>query len=356
MEYLKPELYYSDLYDRFTVEECRHWEKKGVSEDWATIKDKTKKSKINKIKKEFTVNVVIPTALYFLKGDRYVKKSETIRGWMEKDRAKDELLNSANSPEGIQCLTCGSAVNPTFKDLHDWGPDGKNRVLFMYDCPNGCLPRRAFFDNGEEYRPKSHLCPKCKSKLKSITQKGKNKLIVVDSCTKCSYKDEIDLSSKKEKIDKNFVKDRERFCLTAEQGGEYIDFKMRQENLARVLEKWRGKEKTQKVLAKIKKIPVAGLKQFLIPPLEKQGYIKLDFSKPQIDRDIIIQFTVQDNKADRIEYDSHHALQKLIKQTLSDTNWRLMSDGINYRLGILSGRLRGYENEEDLLKLISKNI
>lgn len=29
-----------------------------------------------------------------------------------------------------------------------------------------------------------------------------------------------------------------------------------------------------------------------------------------------------------------------------------MSDGINYRLGILSGRLRGYENDEDLLKLV----
>lgn len=33
-----------------------------------------------------------------------------------------------------------------------------------------------------------------------------------------------------------------------------------------------------------------------------------------------------------------------------------MSKGIYYRLGILTGRLRGYENEEDLLKLIKKIV
>lgn len=31
-----------------------------------------------------------------------------------------------------------------------------------------------------------------------------------------------------------------------------------------------------------------------------------------------------------------------------------MGEGIYYRLGILTGRLKGYENDEDLLKLIKK--
>ncbi len=47
-------------------------------------------------------------------------------------------------------------------------------------------------------------------------------------------------------------------------------------------------------------------------------------------------------------------LQRIIKKNLQKTNWRLMSEGINYRLGILFGRLRGYDNEEDLLKLINE--
>ena len=87
-------------------------------------------------------------------------------------------------------------------------------------------------------------------------------------------------------------------------------------------------------------------------PLKKEEYINLDFSKPEIGREIIINFTVQDNKTDRGEYDSRIQIQRLIKRTLENTNWRLMSEGINYRLGILTGRLRGYENEEDLIKLI----
>lgn len=353
-QHLQSQSYYNDLYDRFTVKECRDWEKRGLSKDWDSIEDKDPKKK--KIKKEFIVKVVFPTALYFFKGDRYAQKAETIREWMERDRAKDELLDSAKPPEGIHCLSCRSVMTPTFKNLHDWGPEGKDRVLFMYDCPNGCLPRRAFFDNGEEYRPKPHLCPKCKNVLKEVNKKLKNKIITNYTCRRCGYKekDELDLSSKREKIDKNFAKDRERFCLTEKQGRDYLDFKMKQENLGRMLEEWKKKEKTEKVLAKIKKLPVAGLKQLLTPILEKEGYIKLDFSKPQIDRDIFIQFTVQDNKANRIEYDSRHQLKKAFKKILADTNWRLMSEGIDYKLGILSGRLRGYENEEDLLKLIKK--
>jgi translation initiation factor IF-1 len=67
---------------------------------------------------------------------------------------------------------------------------------------------------------------------------------------------------------------------------------------------------------------------------------------------MIIEFTVQDNKTGRGEYDSRIQLQRIIKKTLENTNWRLMSEGVNYRLGILSGRLRGYENEEDFIKLI----
>jgi len=48
-EYLKPESYYSDLYDRCTVEECRRWEKRGVSEDQTSAEiDNPKKDKIKK--------------------------------------------------------------------------------------------------------------------------------------------------------------------------------------------------------------------------------------------------------------------------------------------------------------------
>jgi len=127
------------------------------------------------------------------------------------------------------------------------------------------------------------------------------------------------------------------------------------ERLSRFVESMREKEKNKGFydkLAKIKKLPVAGLKKLLVPKLEKAEYIKLEFSKPEMSRDVVVEFTVQDNKEDREEYDSRSQLKKLLKQTLEKINWRLMSEGIYYRLGILTGKLRGYENDEDLLKLI----
>ncbi len=46
---------------------------------------------------------------------------------------------------------------------------------------------------------------------------------------------------------------------------------------------------------------------------------------------------------------------KLVDEALEDTNWRLMSDGISYRLGYLNGRVRAYEAEEDLKNLVMKS-
>ncbi len=69
---------------------------------------------------------------------------------------------------------------------------------------------------------------------------------------------------------------------------------------------------------------------------------------------VIVPFTVQDAKSDRKEYDSTNTLRKLIKKTLENTNWRLMTEGASYRLGYLHGRLKGYEREEDLVEIVRK--
>lgn len=129
------------------------------------------------------------------------------------------------------------------------------------------------------------------------------------------------------------------------------------EQLSRLVKSWEEKEKIKKLyekLAKIKKLTLAELQELLTAALKKDGYIKLELSNPEIRKDVIIGFTVQDDKADRKEYDSKVQLRRLLGKTLADTNWRLIAEGISYKLGILSGGLRGYENEKDLLKLIKK--
>lgn len=107
-------------------------------------------------------------------------------------------------------------------------------------------------------------------------------------------------------------------------------------------------------IKEIKKPKIAELIPLLAPALEKAGYIEFSLDKPDMGRDVFIGFSCLDSKSDRDDYASRKALKKLIDETLKDTNWRLMSDGIDYRLGYLSGRLRAYEREEDLKELVTK--
>ena len=163
---------------------------------------------------------------------------------MDKDQRSDEFYESAQAPEGIRCLTCRNLVKPTFKTL--WTElDKEDRVLFMYDCPNQCLPRRAFFSNGEEWRIKPDLCPHCETKLEQEQTNSKEKLVTKYTCPKCSYTktDEFVWSHQKEEMpDLNFAADRDRFCLTEEQGREYQEEKWRMERLGKFNEEWKQEQ------------------------------------------------------------------------------------------------------------------
>ncbi len=102
----------------------------------------------------------------------------------------------------------------------------------------------------------------------------------------------------------------------------------------------------------LKKLKIPELVPLLVPVLEKAGYTEFGTEKPEMGRHVIVGFSCLDSKSDRNDYDSRKGLEKLVKQALESTNWRLMSEGVHYRLGYLSGRLRAYEDKEDLLKLV----
>lgn len=93
----------------------------------------------------------------------------------------------------------------------------------------------------------------------------------------------------------------------------------------------------------------------LSPILEKAGYIEFHLDKPEMGRDVYVGFSCLDSKSDRNDYDSRKKLKKLVEGALSGTNWRLMSDGISYRLGYLNGRVKAYEGEEALKELVIKS-
>lgn len=355
---LKSKQEYIDLYDRITVEDCRRREKfhttYGAPEGEPYEESKKKMGMLNELALYFDI--------LYATGYWWENKEKKINEWMERDRVKDELYDSAQAPDGIRCLQCRSLMQPTFKDLYDWGSDNTDRVLFMYDCPNNCPSRRAFFDNGEEWRPKSKPCPRCQSALEEKDRARKeNKITWKDTCSQCGYaqEEELDLTPKEEIPDEDFPKDRERFCLDEEGGKKYLEEKAHSARLGNVVDSWEEREKNEELYAaveKIKKLTIAELENLLGPLAENAGYARLEFAKPEIGKDMVVAFTVQDGKSERGEYDSTQGMKKLIDSTLAGTNWRLMTDGLSYRLGFLSGRLKGVEGETALRELAAKDI
>lgn len=357
-KHLKPKQHYIDLYDRHTVDYC-----KNIIEIFSQpLKNPPLigGKKPTKVMVDTMSKMALDYRMMFAKGDRYTQKEETIREWMDRDQARDELYESATPPEGIHCLTCQRAMTMLDKDLWTGGLKEPDRILFMFDCPNGHLPRRAFFNDGEEWKHKREVCPKCGGEFNVKATVTKKKFIDYYSCKSCDFKktEELERTANKEEIiDPDFAADRTKFCLSEEEGRKWRETLASWEQMGKLVDSWKEKEKNKEVydkIAKIKKLTIVELEKLLIPPLEKEHYIYLKFGNPEITRDIIVPFTVQDSKGGREKLASDYELRQLLKKVLKETNWRLMSDGVSYRLGILSGRLRGYENEEDMLKLVKE--
>lgn len=355
-KHLKSQQYYINLYDRHTVERCRDLIRIRAS------KPDREPALLNgeKPPKELVETVsmaALEWMLMFEKGNRYIHKEETIERWAADAREADDIYDSAKAPESIRCLTCRSAVSVVHKDL--WGGYKEPyRVLFMYECPNKCRPLRAFYNDGEEWKYRTEPCPKCGGRLNSEDKTTKEKFITYYKCSSCTFTktDELErTANRKEELDPNFDADRAKFCLSKEGGEKWRQELVNMEQMKKLVDEFKERDKNKEVydkIAKLKKLTVIELEKLLIPALEKDNYVHLKLADPEIDKIVAVPFVVQDAKSGRDGRASEYDLKRLLKKMLEDTNWRLMSDGVSYRLGVLSGRLRGYESEDDLIKLI----
>lgn len=239
-KHLKDKQYYIDLYDKHTVEKCRslenHWKDRSLTDkEDGEITEQARKA-INDIAMDFCIRQIT--------GERYLDKENTISEWMTRDEHRDNIYENTQPPENIRCLTCRNRMNVSTKVL-DYNLDKPDRMLFIFECPNKCLPNRAFFSDGEELRTKPKLCPNCNISLESKDEKIEYKIITTYSCNRCDYskKEELDISPKEEEpFDENFAKDRDRFCLTQEEGEKYQKEKFDLQQLARFSEEWKKKE------------------------------------------------------------------------------------------------------------------
>lgn len=363
--YLRDRQLYEDIYDRYTVEDGR----RSQASFEKVYDDFVKKHPPEDPKRPgFVLHMNIFYMAYVGNDllDRYDKRDEYIRDWMAKDEVKDaQIANARLSTEPV-CQHCGiTGLRIIDKSLMHRGEKYEHgdpeEVLFMLKCTH-CEKKSAYWEDGAEWEHRHTYCPKCKFVMdEKSTTRGKV-VTTTYTCPACghSYKDKLDFKPEKEVIDPDLEKDKDFYCLRNEKiRNEFRDMRYRMEEMVRLGKELKEKEDSKHIydaMKEIKKPKIAELTPLLSPILEKAGYIEFHLDKPEMGKDVFVSFSCLDNKSDREDYDSRKYLKKLVDKALVDTNWRLMSDGISYRLGYLNGRLRAYEREEDLKKLVTSNI
>lgn len=359
-KFRQDDTFYDDLYDLETIERCletvEFWKNELSDERLKGLEDESIKAR--------TLQIGSDLELYFIKGERYRQKEATITEWQEQHRKLDELIEKAQEPKNALCPNCSKMM--ICKDRHLFErTNSVPRVLFFFECLL-CKKCRGFFEDGKEYVPQPDLCPDCKAVIKTSFQRKGNIETLETFCSHCGLQKKeteniTERAAEKESIKlKNqqlLTKYRVEFCLSPEDGADYTVSSNRLKEFTENLEKEKQRESDPdyKKVTALKKLAIFELEEFLIESLAKESYLKLILDKPVIDKFVIVSFTIQDANPNRKNNDSSYTLRRLMKRILEETNWRLMSEGVHYRLGYLSGRLKGYEQEEELLSMIKES-
>ncbi len=357
--YLKDEQYYINRYDLLTIKACLK-----VVEMFQDIYQKSLNSEelkgMTKHDKYSDVTKLMYWQLWFTKAQKYKYKKERINEWMDEDRIKQEKYDNAVVPQDIHCPTCKAVMHlADSKHLEDYS-DQPLQVMFLFRCTK-CKKQEWIYEDGEVRASKPDLCPKCSKEIEvKHTKKGKV-ITWTRKCKSCGYTEtEVDDFEKshqeylqREQAEKELLeKYRTAFCLSDEDGEKYL-FEMEAMEYADQIRnetKQKYDNSAYQQVSQLKKLTIVELEKLLTKELEKANYTKLSFTPPEINQFIFAPFTLQDADTSRRENISTNTLEKILKTTLENTNWRLV-DRVSYRLGFLSGRLKGYEREDDLLKL-----
>jgi len=353
MQYLLDEQHYINRYDLHTIEECLDtvktfqniYQKSLASKE---IKDISQEDKLH------DANLMLHRTLFAIKGKRYEKKKETIQKWMEEDKLKQDRQDYTPTPEEVVCPLCSGSMSFNFSKHLDYSYDSPIiRMMFLFKCSK-CEKQQWIYDDGEICVSKPDLCPKCKEEIDiKATRKGKV-ITWKHKCKTCGYsKTEVDDLGKKDKEwektqaewkkkeeegKKILEKYREEYCLSEKDGIEHVETLEALEVGHEVYEEEKQKydDKAYQVAVNLKRLTVLEIEKLLSEKLEKEKYVKFTLNKPDMGRFVTIPFNVLDANSTRNPNTSEATLKRLLKDTLEDTNWRLMSDGIQ---------------EEDLLEL-----
>ena len=323
--HLKDRSYYEDSYDRNTVDECLRMEGafEGKMSGFAEV------------------------ALYFIKGDRYVKRSENIEKWMAEDRKRDEMLRTTPFPEAL-CILCEDDMKFVDKSLHYSFEPPSEDVEFFFQCEPCKVGCTIIGERRKEHIP--WQCPKCKKRLESKSVKGKTSIKTKKHCTHCGFKDEYtyDFQVPKPKPNRNLVKrfneNKLRFWLSEEKGRQYRSGLVARENLERIVKR-QAEVKAPK--PKIKMLSAKEVQDSLLKILNELELENGSVSYPDSNKGISLKFKALDPKPRKLS-ELKKSIKKKSAELLNGTNWKIVMSSFEYELGLLSFRMNGKTEREVL--------
>lgn len=340
-KYRKSDQHYIDEYDKRTIFLLKELESQEAIKRTAAMSLEEKQRML--IEEYASLDSFFHNAVM-----RARNKQDFIQTSIQDDEERDRLVSKYSEPQNINCKTCNSTMfvcNHFFKE-------GPTEIIFVFECPHGHSPRRAFYANGKEFHFPERRCEKCNSELHLTTKKTKKKLTYIETCKKCKSKkvDEINIS----KGDNDTINEEERkkYCTAyVNQNTFWEDLKL-VADLAKSFGEQR-KEKQEKEeygFDTVQRIKIPQLEQRISQLTEKEGYTKFSFEKPVFTSHTVITFSVQD-PTDRSEKESRKQLLKALQVDLFETNWRLVSAELTYRMGYLTGKIKGFEQDDDIMKI-----
>lgn len=342
-QYTQPDQFYVDNYDRFIIKELKDLEK-NLPPDFVVQSSLSDTQIFSFIGHENrAISKFFTRAFLFAN-----RRKQVIEGRKQSDVEKDRLIQETVIPQRVLCNQCDSKMN---FDSHLFKDSYNERILFVFTCKYHSQKKVVYAD-GKEYHFKQRRCKLCgATEFKSTSEENKNVLVLTDICQSCGDIEILELEADDE--DQTITEeDRKKYCLQFTGISHFFqDLEAINQYTEWVKERDAEKDvKKQFEVDKIKKINVPALEILLKKATEKVGFTKFEFIKTDLSKFAMRTFTALDPTT-HSERDSVKMMAKRLEEVLFDSNWRLISNSISYRLGIVTGRIRAYETEDDLLTL-----
>lgn len=334
-KFRKSDQYYEDEYDRLTISSMKEKE-----DEWnQTLKQITDEDL--QFKKYLTAHLDINEwGAHFAQNKR-----NRIQAWIDADERKDRLILKHPIPPSPYCSKCDGYME--FSD-YDF-VENDHEIQFIFSCGKGTRHNKILLANGKALVAAERYCPHCNGTIKSDVKRTKAKITATDSCLVCTWSETVifNLSQKKEtKILPILEAERKAYCTDFKNNKGFLHDL---EKLASIF----PHDELKYDFSKIRMLKVADMEKILSEVLQPNQFVKLQLEPPKITGHMAIRFSIHDT-SERTEPQSIKALKKIITQALWPTNWRLMGTEINYRLGYLTGQLKGVDQKEDLQKIAAE--